>query len=85
MLKKVESLALELGDKDSLQKSHIQLGEIYQGRQLAFPAPSCDRPEVLLAAKTYGNDPLKPAVTVDFYTFEGRSPILAKTVRRCKA
>jgi hypothetical protein len=27
LLKKVESLALELGDKDSLQKSHVQLGE----------------------------------------------------------
>jgi hypothetical protein len=41
------------------------------------------RRKVLLAAKTYGNDPLKPAVTVDFYTFEGRHPVLAETVRRC--
>jgi len=29
------------------------------------------RPEVLLAAKTYANDPLKPALTVGFCTFEG--------------
>src|SRR5271166_5015300 len=30
-----------------------------------------DWPEVLLAAKTYANDPLKSALTVDFCIFEG--------------
>jgi hypothetical protein len=64
LLKKQETLCLELGDNDGLQRSW---------------------PRVLLAAKTYGKDPLKPAVSVDFYVFEGRSPILTKTVRRCKA
>jgi hypothetical protein len=28
---RLESLALELGDKDSLQKSHVQLGEYIKG------------------------------------------------------
>jgi len=30
-------------------------------------------PKVLLAAKTYANDPLKPALSVGFCTFEGQS------------
>ena len=40
-------------------------------------------PKDLLAAKTYANEPLKPAVTVGFCTFENRNPILLKTLRRC--
>jgi hypothetical protein len=31
-------------------------------------------PKVLLAAKTYANDPLKPALTVVFCTFEDQKP-----------
>ena len=43
----------------------------------------CQRPRVLLAAKTYAKHTLKSAITVGFSTFEGRSHVLAKTVRRC--
>ena len=48
-----------------------------------LPAPK--RPKVLLAAKTYANDPLEAALSDCFCT--GRVPklVLAKTCRRCKA
>ena len=42
-----------------------------------------NRPTVLLAAKTYAKDPLKRAIFAGFCTFEGKNPVLARTVRRC--
>ena len=41
-------------------------------RSLRHP---CSRPKVLLAAKTYANDPLKSAGSVGTWIFEGRSSV----------
>ena len=36
-----------------------------------------------IRAKTYAKDPLKRAISAGFCTFEGKNPVLARTVRRC--
>ena len=45
--------------------------------------PARNRPEVLLAAKTYAKDTLKCGLSVGFCIFEGQSSVSPKTMRRC--